>query len=67
MATFDKKPDQQMDNAKRSKSSKDSMSHKAGEMLERAGEKLKGVGADKLGNAVYKAGNKLEHSKDNKK
>ncbi len=67
MGTFDKKPEQQMDNAKGSKSTKDSVSHKAGDMLERAGEKLKDIGADKAGNAVYRAGNKLEHSQDKKK
>lgn len=40
----------------------ESLSHKAGDAIERVGEKLKDVGAEKLGNAVYKAGNKLEHS-----
>ena len=46
---------------------RDSLSHKAGDAIERVGEKLKDIGADKLGNAVYKAGNKLEHSSEDKK
>lgn len=44
-----------------------SLTHKAGDIIERAGEKLKDMGAEKLGNAVYKAGNKLEHSEEKKK
>lgn len=45
---------------------KESISHKAGDMLERAGEKIKNAGAESIGNAVYKAGNKLEHMNDKK-
>ena len=73
MGQFDKnqsdasKKDQRLDDVKASKSSKDSLSHKAGDMLEKGGQKLKDAGADKLGNAIYKAGNKLEHSQDKKK
>ncbi|OYZ23692.1 MAG: hypothetical protein B7Y39_03655 [Bdellovibrio sp. 28-41-41] len=48
-------------------SSKESMSHKAGDMLERAGEKIKNAGAEKIGNAIYKAGNKLEHRDEKNK
>ena len=44
-----------------------SLTRKVGDKVERAGEKLKDLGADKLGDAVYKTGNKIEHSKDNKK
>ncbi len=45
----------------------DSLSHKAGDAIDRVGEKLKDMGAEKLGQAVYKAGNKLEHSSEDKK
>ncbi|MBL7544558.1 MAG: hypothetical protein JNL11_12140 [Bdellovibrionaceae bacterium] len=48
-------------------SEKESLSHKAGDKLERAGEKLRKAGAESLGEAVYKAGNKLEHWQDRKK
>ncbi|GEM_PF-2774893 len=48
-------------------SKKESVSHKAGDMLERAGEKIKNAGADTVGNAIYKAGNKLEHMDDKNK
>lgn len=44
-----------------------SFTRKVGDKIERVGEKLKKMGATKTGNAVYKAGNKIEHSKDNKK
>ena len=47
-------------------SQKETVSEKAGDMLERAGEKIKNAGADTVGNAVYKAGNKLEHMNDKK-
>ncbi|MCC2679625.1 MAG: hypothetical protein K0R29_2201 [Pseudobdellovibrio sp.] len=46
---------------------KKSIAKRLGDKVERAGEKIRGMGATKLGNAVYRAGNKLEHSKDNKK
>lgn len=46
---------------------KESVIHKAGDMLERVGEKIKNAGADTVGNAIYKAGNKLEHMNDKKK
>ncbi len=48
-------------------SDKETLSEKAGDMLERAGEKIKKAGAETIGNAVYKAGNKLEHMQDKKK
>lgn len=48
-------------------SKKESVSHKAGDMLERAGEKIKKAGAATVGDAVYKAGNKLEHMGDKNK
>ena len=43
------------------------LTHKVGDRLERLGEKLKDKGYTKTGNAVYKTGNKIEHSRDNKK
>lgn len=62
----DQAKDQDFSQKPNTGSSKDSISHKAGDMLERTGEKIKNAGADKIGNAVYKAGNKLEHHKDEK-
>tara|TARA_B110001454_G_scaffold219197_1_gene251428 strand:+ start:19452 stop:19646 length:195 start_codon:yes stop_codon:yes gene_type:complete len=49
------------------KPNKESLSQKAGDMVERAGEKIKNAGAEKLGSAVYKAGNKLEHMDEKNK
>lgn len=46
---------------------KDTLSHKAGDVLERAGEKISDAGAKKIGKKVYDAGNKLEHANDKKK
>ncbi len=40
---------------------KDSLTKKAGDVLERAGEKLSDIGATKIGKKIYNAGNKLEH------
>ena len=51
-------------NDKKIDKSKESLSHKAGDKLERAGEKLTKAGFPKAGNAIYKTGNKLEHSND---
>ena len=48
------------------KPEKDSLSHKAGDALERAGEKISNAGHTKIGNAVSNAGDKLEHMNDNK-
>lgn len=45
---------------------KESLTHKAGDAVERLGEKLQDMGATKVGQAVYKAGDKLEHSGDKK-
>ncbi len=44
-----------------------SFTQNLGDKVERAGEKLKDMGATRLGNAVYKTGNKIEHSRDEKK
>jgi hypothetical protein len=46
--------------------SKDSLSHKAGDKLERVGEKVSNAGFDKAGNAISNAGDKLEHMNDKK-
>lgn len=43
---------------------KDSLSHKAGDKLERLGEKISDSGAKKIGNAIHDAGDKLEHRND---
>ncbi len=59
---MDKKVNSSMPEEKRS-----SVTSKLGDKVERVGEKLKDMGADKLGNAVYNTGNKIEHSRDNKK
>lgn len=64
MAQFEK--DKSVDQKKTSSKADETLSHKAGDAMERIGEKLKDVGAEKLGNAVYKAGNKLEHSSEKK-
>ncbi|MES2770352.1 MAG: hypothetical protein V4596_14510 [Bdellovibrionota bacterium] len=45
----------------------DSISHKVGDSIERLGEKVIKAGAEKLGKAIYNAGDKIEHMKDNKK
>lgn len=42
------------------------LSKKAGDFLERTGEKISRSGAKKIGKAVYNAGDKLEHSQDNR-
>lgn len=47
-------------------SNKDSLSHKAGDALERAGEKVSNSGAPKIGKKISEAGDKLEHSQDKK-
>lgn len=46
---------------------KEPLTKKAGDKIERLGEKISNAGAEKVGKAVYNAGNKLEHSQDNKK
>jgi hypothetical protein len=67
MANFkDPAKDQNFSKKPKMESSKESISHKAGDMLERTGEKIKNAGAEKIGKAIYKAGNKLEH-RDEKK
>lgn len=40
------------------------LTHKAGDALERLGEILSKVGATRIGQAVYNAGNKLEHKNE---
>ena len=45
---------------------KDSLSHKAGDKLERIGEKVSNGGMNKIGNAISNAGDKLEHMNDKK-
>ena len=45
---------------------KKTLSHKAGDAIERVGEKVSKAGAPKAGKEIYKAGNKLEHSEDDK-
>ncbi len=52
--------------ATKTTTTKESLTHKAGDAIERLGEKLQDMGATKVGQAVYKAGNKLEHSGDKK-
>lgn len=49
------------------KSNNSSITHKVGNAIEGVGKKLKDMGAEKLGQAVHKAGDKIEHSRDNKK
>lgn len=44
----------------------ETIKHKLGDAIERVGQKLTDVGASKIGKAVYNAGNKLEHSDDEK-
>jgi len=46
---------------------KETLSHKAGDKLERVGEKVSDLGAKKIGKKIYDAGNKLEHKDDIKK
>lgn len=48
-------------------SDRSSFTHKLGDAVERVGKKLQDMGAKKTGQAVYRAGNKLEHSRDNKR
>ena len=43
---------------------KETLTHKAGEMIEKAGKKIRDAGAEKVGKAIYNAGNKIEHSQD---
>ncbi|MBX2993908.1 MAG: hypothetical protein KF681_03785 [Bdellovibrionaceae bacterium] len=45
---------------------KETISHKLGDKIERVGEKISDAGAPKVGNAIRNAGDKLEHSQDNK-
>lgn len=49
------------------KSNKEGWAHKAGDAVERVGQKISNAGATKTGKAIYDAGNKLEHSRDDKK
>ena len=46
--------------------SKEPVSKKMGNKIERLGDKIANTGAEKIGNAVHKAGDKLEHSQDHK-
>lgn len=43
------------------------LAHKTGDAIERVGQKVSEAGATKTGKAIYNAGDKLEHSRDNKK
>lgn len=63
---FNQKADQFSKDKLAQKPQNESLTHKAGEAIERAGEKIKGMGAQKVGDAVYKTGNKIEHSQDRK-
>ncbi len=45
---------------------KENISHKVGDFVERVGQKISDAGAKKIGNAIHDAGDKLEHSSDNK-
>jgi hypothetical protein len=54
-------PNKQMNNSM--STSKESLSKKLGDKIERIGEKVSRVGARKIGRAIYNAGNKIEHSK----
>ena len=45
---------------------KETIAHKVGDKIERVGEKISNAGATRLGNAVRNAGDKLEHSQDDK-
>ncbi len=49
------------------KSSKEPISKRAGDKIEKLGDKISNAGAQKIGNAVHNAGDKLEHSQDNKR
>lgn len=46
---------------------KEPLTKKAGDKIERFGEKVSSTGAQKVGNAISRAGDKLEHSQDNKR
>jgi hypothetical protein len=45
---------------------KGNISHKVGDFVERVGQKISDAGAKKVGRAIYNAGDKLEHSSENK-
>jgi hypothetical protein len=45
---------------------KENIARKVGDKIERLGEKISDAGAKGIGKAVYNAGNKLEHSMDDK-
>ena len=47
-------------------SDRSTLSHKAGDQIEKVGQKISDMGAQKIGDAVSRAGDKLEHSQDNK-
>jgi hypothetical protein len=55
-----------MKDSKKMKEQKKSAAHKVGDAVERVGEKAAKMGATKTGKAIYRAGNKLEHSQDEK-
>ncbi|MEZ0393401.1 MAG: hypothetical protein ACAH59_14370 [Pseudobdellovibrionaceae bacterium] len=40
--------------------------HKVGDAIEKAGEKVSDMGAPKVGNRITNAGDKIEHSQDEK-
>lgn len=46
---------------------KEPLTKKAGDKIERLGEKVSNAGAQKIGNAISRAGDKLEHSQDDKR
>ena len=45
---------------------KENVSQKVGDFVERVGQKISDAGAKKVGNAIHNAGDKIEHSQDNK-
>lgn len=45
---------------------KEGFVRKTGDAMERAGEKIADAGAEKIGSKVYNAGDKVEHSQDDK-
>ncbi len=48
------------------KNNKEGFIRRAGDAVERAGEKIADAGAEKVGSKIYNAGDKLEHSQDDK-
>lgn len=56
-----------MKDQKELKNKADNLTHKTGDAIERVGQKIQNAGAEKVGKAIYNAGDKIEHSRDNKK